>query len=316
MNDHLSLHQLELFCAVVDHGSYVATAKQLMVTQPAVSLQVKALQTTLGTQFFERKNNRMNLTQTGRITYEFAQNLLALEQQLKKTVEGVMKSEQGEISIGSARPFGKYFIPLIVSEFLQEHERMDVSVVFNDTETIYNQVLNRILDVGVVTSDEALPLPPGLHATELRHDYWCLVSAVDRPWSDVSRISKQLFARAPFITAVSHSPHWKLIHNILTSIELEPTDYQIRLRMEDLEAIKVVVQHGLGIAFLPYSSVKNELTSGQLMEFAFPDEHPSLNCVIVTMDHMKNRPAVQRFTSFLSERFPLNSDFHIGQSLL
>ncbi|MCL6598123.1 MAG: LysR family transcriptional regulator [Alicyclobacillus macrosporangiidus] len=308
MNDHLSLHQLKLFCAVVENGSYVDTAKQLMMTQPALSLQVKSLQMALGTRLFERRSNRLVLTETGRLTYELARNILALEQRLKSTVKDLMHADHGSISIGSFRPFGRYFIPYIVSEYLQQFEYVDVSVVYKDTETIYNHVLNRILDVGVVASDDAVPVPPGLRTTKLRHDHWCLVSSPDRPWIEPRRIDKALFQRAPLITAVSHSTHWKLIQKILSNLGLRPSDYTIRLRMDDLESIKVVVLRGLGIAFLPYTSVQSELATGRLVEYPFPDGHPPLNCVIVTLDSRSSRPTVQRFVEFVLERFPLSAD--------
>ncbi|WP_026961608.1 LysR family transcriptional regulator [Alicyclobacillus herbarius] len=308
MNEHLSLHQLELFCAVVDHGSYVNAARELMMTQPALSLQVKSLQKALGTQLFERRGNRITLTETGRTTYEFAQNLLTLEHHLKTTVQDLMQSRHGTISIGSSRPFGRYFVPLVISEFLQLHDGIDVSVIYKDTETIYNHVLNRILDVGIVTSDEVVPLPDRLNAIKLRHDYWCLVSNADQPWSKASQIDKELFQRAPLITAVAHSTHWKLIQKILDTLGIAPFDYRIRLRMEDLESIKVVVQHGLGIAFLPYTAVRNELANGQLIEFQFPNGRPPLNCVIITLNSQHYRPAVQRFMEFLLERFPVSPE--------
>ncbi|WP_067934402.1 LysR family transcriptional regulator [Alicyclobacillus kakegawensis] len=308
MAEHLSLHQLELFCAVVEYGSYVETARHLMMTQPALSLQVKSLQTALGTQLFERRGNRLVLTETGQITYEFARNLLALENQLRSTVDDFMHADHGSLSIGSSRPFGRYFIPSVVCEYVQAFENVDVSVVYKDTETIYNQVLNRILDVGVVTSDEAVPVPPGLQSTRLRHDHWCLVSSAERPWTEPRRIDKALFQRAPLVTAVSHSTHWKLIQKILNRLGIHAGDYTIRLRMEDLESIKVVVQRGLGIAFLPYTAVQQELANGQLVEFPFPDGHPPLNCVIVTLDNNRSRPIVQRFVEFLLERFPRSSD--------
>ncbi|MFB5188787.1 LysR family transcriptional regulator [Alicyclobacillus fastidiosus] len=305
MSEHLSLHQLELFRSVVDHGSYVEAAKELMITQPALSLQVKSLQNFLSTALFERKGNHLYLTDTGRIAYEFAQDILALEQKLITTVDELMQHDQGNLAIGSNRPFGRYFLPHIIAQYMGKLDEIQISVVYKDTETIYNQVLNKILDVGVVTSDETVPLPSGLRATMLRHDHWCLVCSSQSPWAQHVEIARHLFQSIPLISAVTHSTHWKLIQQILRNLGISDEDYTIRLRMEDLESIKIVVLEGLGMAFLPYTSVRQELANGQLVEFSFPDlRHPPLDCVIVTQNNLALRPTVQRFVDFLVASFP------------
>lgn len=305
MNEHLNLHQLELFCAVVDHGSYVDTAKDLMMTQPALSLQVKSLQSFLSATLFERRGNRLYLTEAGRITYEFAKDILAMEEKLKHSLTELNQGDQGNLSIGSSRPFGRYILPHLVATYLQAFEKVNVSVVYKDTEAVYEQVLNRILDIGIVTSDESVPLPAGLQATLLRHDYWCLVSSTHAPWANHREIRPSLFQDAPLISAVTHSTHWKLIQNILRHLDIQEGDYTIRLRMEDLESIKVVVQKGLGMAFLPHTAVARELESGQLVEFAFPDgRYPPLDCVVVTQTKAPLRPTVQKFLDYLSTSLP------------
>ncbi|WAH35642.1 LysR family transcriptional regulator [Alicyclobacillus dauci] len=308
MDERLSLHQLELFCSVVDHGSYVETAKDLMMTQPALSLQVKSLQTALSTKLFERRGNRMYLTETGKMTYDFAVDILSLEKKLRSTIMEMNDCDHGNLSIGSNRPFGRYFLPSLITSYMEAYENVQVSVVYKDTETIYSQMSNKILDVGVVTSDDTVPVPSDLNATMLRHDHWCLVCSRNSPWSNYGVIDKSLFEAAPLVSAVTHSTHWKLIQKILINLGITDGQYHIRLRMEDLESIKYVVLKGLGIAFLPHTAVRRELENKQLIEFPFPDgTHPALNCVIVTQRSGKLRPTVQNFLDFLLETFPVSS---------
>jgi DNA-binding transcriptional LysR family regulator len=304
LEEHLSLHQLELFCAVVEHGSYMDAARHLFITQPSLSLQVKSLQKMLGAELLERRHNRMILTEVGRMTYEMARNMLALERQLKSTVADLIRPDYGSLAIGSSRPFGRNFIADAVSDFVSRHEEVEVSVVYRDTEILYEQVVSRALDIGIVTGDDTIPIPPELNAVTLRHDHWCLVSSAHAPWADNPEVHFSLFQRAPLITGVVHSTHWKLIQKLLRDLGLHPGDYHVRLRMDDLESIKVVVLRGLGIAFLPHSTVQKELAEGALMEFRYPRGNPPLQCVIVHSNQQPLRPTVANFINFLAERFP------------
>lgn len=302
MEGHLSLHQLELFCAVAEHGSFVEAARRLYLTQPSLSGQVKALERVLGVKLFERRYGRTVLTEAGRISYDFAQNLLTLERRFRAAVEDFVKPEFGTLAIGSSRPFGRNVIPDVVSEFVRAHEQVEVSVVYKDTEALYQELLNRTLDVGVVTGDASIPVPPGLEAVTLPYDHWTLVASKDAPWAQHPCLEPELFAQAPLITGVQHSTHWKLIQKLLADLGLRPGDYTVRLRMEDLDAIKVTVLGGLGIAFLPFSLVQDEIRRGELVAFAFPREEPPLHCVIVAMPQSQLRPTVSHFVEFLLSR--------------
>lgn len=302
MEDHLSLHQLELFCSVAEHGSFVEAARRLYLTQPSLSGQVKALERALGIKLFERHHGRTALTQAGRMVYEFAQNLLALERRLKAAAADFGTPDYGTLAIGSSRPFGRNVIPDVVSEFVRAHEQVEVSVVYKDTEALYEELLNRTLDVGVVTGDATIPVPPGLEAVTLRYDYWTLVASKDAPWAQHPRLDPALFRIAPLITGVQHSTHWKLIQKLLADLGLRPGDYTVRLRMEDLDAIKVIVLGGLGIAFLPFSLVQDEIRQGELVTFAFPRGEPPLHCVVVTVPKPQLRPTVTHFVEFLLSR--------------
>jgi len=305
----LNLHQLELFCSVVDYGSYVEAAKHLMITQPALSLQVKSLQTALGTKLFERRGNQIYLTEDGEIACNFARDILTLEQKLKSTLEEMRKKQHGNLAIGSSRPFQGYIMPYLVSNYLEQLENVQISVVYKDTESIYNQVLSKLLDIGIVTSHETIPLPPGLQATMLHHDHWCLVGRSDSPWASDRAITKHLFQSAPLISAVKHSVHWKLIQSILLGLGIREGEYTVPLRIEDLESIKTVVLSGLGIAFLPYASIYKELAREELVEFVFPDgKNPPLHSVIITQKNTRMRPSVQLFVDFLFETFPLRNE--------
>src|ERR671922_2887915 len=84
----MDTRQLAAFCAVVDRRSFSQAAQRLGVTQPAVSLQVRALEKRLGTRLLDRSGRRVEPTEAGAKLYRSAQRLLALEEQLLDELTG------------------------------------------------------------------------------------------------------------------------------------------------------------------------------------------------------------------------------------
>src|ERR671933_1965943 len=98
----MDTRQLAAFCAVVEKKSFSQAADKLGVTQPAVSLQVRALEDRLGQTLLDRSGRRVEPTEAGRRLYRSAQRMLALEDQLLEEVAGAETGElRGTLSIGA-----------------------------------------------------------------------------------------------------------------------------------------------------------------------------------------------------------------------
>ena len=115
----MDTRQLAAFCAVVERRSFSQAAERLGVTQPAVSLQIRALEKRLGTQLLDRSGRRVEPTEAGLRLYRGAQRLLALEEQLLDEVgeddgEGEL---DGTLEIGASTGPGGIVLPLLLCEF-------------------------------------------------------------------------------------------------------------------------------------------------------------------------------------------------------
>src|SRR3954452_14176351 len=113
----VNLHQLQLFCCVVEAGSYTQAAKNLFITQPALSLQIKSLEKKLGAKLFIRKGNNIELTKAGNLVKQYAYKLLNLDKQLHSSMKELLSGETGQITIGINRPFGRYLLPKFILSF-------------------------------------------------------------------------------------------------------------------------------------------------------------------------------------------------------
>src|SRR6185503_611371 len=178
----MDTRQLAAFCAVVEKSSFSQAAEKLGVTQPAVSLQVRALEERLGQTLLDRSGRRVEPTEAGLRLYRSAQRMLALEEQLYDEVAAESGELQGTLAIGASTGPGAHLVPLLLCEFQRDHPELHVALSIWDTQTVSEKVALRELELGVVGAlrrhrslefeplarDEiVLAVPPG-HAFEGR----------------------------------------------------------------------------------------------------------------------------------------------------
>src|SRR6266511_3717938 len=146
----MDTRQLQAFCAVVEKKSFSQAAEQLGVTQPAVSLQVRALEQRLGQSLLDRSGRRVEPTEAGRRLYRSAQRILALEEQLLDEVSTDDGRLTGTLAIGASTGPGAHLVPLLLCEFQREHPDLHVALSIWDTQTVIDRVVDRQLELGVV----------------------------------------------------------------------------------------------------------------------------------------------------------------------
>src|SRR5205823_14160834 len=137
----MDTRQLAAFCAVVERRSFSQAAERLRVTQPAISLQIRALEKRLGTQLFDRSGRRVEPTEAGWRLYRGAQRLLALEEQIVSDVaastEGAL---EGQLVLGASTGPAAIVLPRLLCEFQLENPGTRVSLTVSDTQSVIEQV--------------------------------------------------------------------------------------------------------------------------------------------------------------------------------
>src|SRR5215208_286085 len=147
----MDTRQLAAFCAVVERKSFSQAAARLGVTQPAVSLQIRALEKRLGKQLLDRSGRRVEPTEAGRRLYRSAQRMLALEEQLLDEIADAGDGElAGTLEIGASTGPGGSVVPLLLCEFQRANPSVRVALTVSDTQTIVDQVAERELTAGIV----------------------------------------------------------------------------------------------------------------------------------------------------------------------
>jgi len=147
----MDTRQLQAFVAVVELRSFSQAAERLGVTQPAVSLQVQALEKRLGTQLLDRSGRRVEPTESGLKLYKAAQRLLAIEDEIIEELTAEAEGDlTGTLEIGASTGPGGVLLPQLLCAFAQEHPGLGIALQVSDTQSIVERVSERTLQLGVV----------------------------------------------------------------------------------------------------------------------------------------------------------------------
>src|SRR3954468_22220812 len=288
----MDTRQLAAFCTVVEKSSFSQAAEKLGVTQPAVSLQVRALEERVGQKLLDRSGRRVEPTEAGARLYRSAQRMLALEEQLFDEVTSEDAELQGTLEIGASTGPGAHLVPLLLCEFQVEHPQLGVSLSIWDTQTVSEKVALRELELGVVGAlrrnrslefealvrDEiVLAVPPGHRAAG------GTVSVDDL--RDETVIAMQEGA------GVRQVVDEELRRAGLRVRELEP-----KLELGLQESVKSAVAAGFGVAFISRTAIEGELAAGTLAMARVAGLEPARQIYVV---RAKGRPPTRAAAAFL-----------------
>ncbi len=295
----MDTRQLAAFCAVVERKSFSQAAERLGVTQPAVSLQVRALEKRLGAQLLDRSGRRVEPTEAGLRLYRGAQRLLALEEQLVDEVAGGAAGElSGDLRLGASTGPAAIVVPLLLCEFQRENPQLKVSLAVHDTQSIVDLVAERELELGIVGAarrhrsvsfepffkDEViLACPPG-------HRFAGRTVDLDELRSE------------QLIVMQEGAGVRQIVEDELRALGTRLRDLDVRLELGLQESVRSAVQAGYGVAFISRSAVESELAAGTLVAARVQGIHATREISLVRATGRTATRAADTFVSFARGR--------------
>src|SRR5260370_23376767 len=142
--------RLKFLRTFAEHLNFRKAAKQLFLTQPAITLQIKALEDDLGIRLFDRAANRVSLTPQGSFLLGYAKKIATLVSQAEQELGGEDRKVSGELSLGVSTTIAQYVLPRILGAFLDEHPRVQFSLHSGNTSEILQLPLYDKLFVSLI----------------------------------------------------------------------------------------------------------------------------------------------------------------------
>jgi DNA-binding transcriptional LysR family regulator len=294
----MDTRQLSAFCEVVERRSFSQAAERLGVTQPAVSLQVRALEKRLGARLLDRSGRRVEPTEAGLRLYQGAQRLLALEQQLVEEVGGAEKGElTGGLQIGASTGPGGIVMAVLVCEFQRRNPALHVSLSVFDTQRVIELVGERELELGVVG---AARRHRGVRFETFFRDEVILVCPPGHRFADRTITLDELRSE-PLIVMQEGSGVRLVLEDELRAQGLRLRDLDVRVELGLQESVKTAVQRGYGLTFISRTSVEAELAAGTLAAAHVEGFAPARDLALARSAGRTPTRAAQAFVDFAAQ---------------
>ncbi len=295
----MDTRQLAAFCAVVERKSFSQAAERLGVTQPAVSLQVRALEKRLGAQLLDRSGRRVEPTEAGLRLYRGAQRLLALEEQLVEEVAGEGDGElTGDLALGASTGPAAIVVPLLLCEFQLANPGVKVALSVHDTHSVVELVAARELELGIVG---AARRHRSVRFEPFFEDEVILVCPPSHPFAGRTVTIDELRSEQLILMQEGAGVR-QIVDDELRGLGLRLRDLDVRLELGLQESVRSAVQAGYGVTFISRTAVETELAAGTLASARVEGIEATREISLVRSAGRTPTRAADAFVAFARER--------------
>ncbi len=266
----MNFQQLNTFCTILDEGSMTAAAQKLFLTQPAVSQQIRALESDIGVDLFVRGSRHMKPTLQGQVLYDYAQRIIKIVDQARVAIQTVGVEVRGRIRIGTINSIGLHLIGPVFNMFMKNNSNVRVQLHYKQGFEIIRLLEEGGLDIAVIPDAEKEygRAVKNQNKQVISRDQMCLVVSgtnIKAP----EEIELRQLVQIPLIFLIDQ---YKGFENILfkelkrRGISCSPT-----FESSNVGTLKRVIESGMGWGFLPRHSIKKQLRHGRLKQVRIVD---------------------------------------------
>jgi DNA-binding transcriptional LysR family regulator len=252
---NVTFRQLRVFVEVARLSSVLRASEVLHLTPPAVSLQIKEIESQVGQSLFDRANRRLTLSTAGEYFLVYARRLLATLKEAEDAMARFSKLESGRLIIGMVSS-AKYFLPQLLARFHTEHPAVDVRLRLGNREQLVALMQSNEVDLCVMGRP---PVDFASRAEPFAMHPHVLVTAPDHRFAHAESVPAQALANEPFIVREPESGTRTALQEFLDEYRLKPT---FIMEMPSNEAIKQAVMAGMGVSLLSLHTIGLEWRSG------------------------------------------------------
>jgi DNA-binding transcriptional LysR family regulator len=296
-------HKLRVFCAVAETKSFSKASEVIHLTQPAVSLQIQAMEELYETRLFDRSGNSINLTPAGEILYKRAKEILALYAEAQHNISEITGAIKGSLSIGASSTIGNYLLPHIIAAFKKKVPQVNIALVVSNTKTITERLNAGEIDIALVEGDVS---KQRFSVETLISDELVVTMSPAHPWAERRSLSAIELTKEPLILREEGSGTRQIILKHLEEHGIKLDQLKIALVMGSTEAIKGAVEEGLGVSIMSGWAVRKWIKLGLLKVATFKDLKFNRNFTIISPKRNYSTHTAKEFLNFLKV-YPIKS---------
>lgn len=260
----MDINTLNAFIAVAEHGSFSQAAQQLFLTQPAISKRIASLELQLNTSLFDRIGHQIALTEAGRTLLPRAKQLLHDIDDARRAIDNLSGEVSGTLRVGSSHHIGLHRLPPILKSYTKRYPKVHLDLSFVDSETVWQQVLNGDLELGLLT------LPPIPDSRLLHQVIWPdpleFIASPEHPLAKNTTVSLEQLTQYDALLPRANTFTRHIVEELFAEQNLS---LSVSMATNYLETLYMMVSVGLGWSLLP-STLKDDSTSTLAINLPLP----------------------------------------------
>lgn len=264
----MKIERIETFITLVDLESYSLTAEKLDISQPAVSMQIKALEEYFNTELFHKEKGQIILSPAGRVVYQEGKKILKRWGYLRQRVESKKNTQIKKLKIASSTIPSEYLLPQIISKLNKNIESLKTEVSVGDSRSMISLLENDEVDLIIVGYK---PQNNKFKAIDLCSDNLSLIAPLDHSLAEKEKVFLAELQNQDLLLREDGSGTRKATISAFKEAGLKLKDFNIISQLGSTEAIISAVESGLGISFISKIAAKKAAICRRVAEIDVAD---------------------------------------------
>ncbi|BAP30789.1 LysR family transcriptional regulator [Chryseobacterium sp. StRB126] len=253
-------YRLKVFHTVASRLSFTKASEELHISQPAVTKHIKEIEVQLSTKLFDRKGTSIQLTQSGKILYEYAEKIRNIYRDLEFEISQINQQHKGKLIIGASTTVAQYILPEILAKFNAYYKDIKIELLTGNTEAISSLLKDEKIDLGIIEGESQSSY---FDYKTFKPDEIVLAAKSDHALAHKTLNIKDLY-QLNLIFREQGSGTLEFIQNRLKEKDINIHELNTVIQLGSSESIKNYLLHSDCMAFLSISTILNELKNNIL----------------------------------------------------
>ncbi len=295
----MNLNYFETFIMVIEKRSFSKTAKAMNVSQPAISFQIRAMEKEYGQILLDRSGNKARPTETGKIFYRFAKDMVRNNNLLKESLNKLKNVVGGKLALGASTTPGEYLVPKMLGQFKKKFPDVEPELFIADTDDIVEKLANHEIDIAFVGRKIS---EDNLESKKFASDELILITPPQHQLAKKKTITLKETISCPLILREKGSATRKTFEDLLKNQNIPEENLNVTMELGSIQAILAAVEADLGISIISKFAAERDLSLGSIKTIPFANMRLTRDIYLIYNKNRLMTKAQKEFIDFVLNR--------------
>jgi DNA-binding transcriptional LysR family regulator len=294
----INFNQLRAFHQAAKNMNFTAAAKELCITQPAVTTNIRLFEDFCDLKLFLKKGRKIYLTDEGEALYDYTRKIFEYEKEIEDLIDDLKELKRGILRLGTSKSYARYFMPFLITNFRKAYPHVKIRLDEGSSLDIIHSLLDLKNEMAVIAKVED---NPDICFIPFSQEELVLILAPEHPLATKRSITPAELAEEPIITQERGSGTRSLVNTLFEDNGISP---EILMETNNAEFIKQLVQRGDGVSFVVRETAAAELQEKKLATVPIKGQRIFLEVSIAYLKDQHLSPPAQAFLDILLKLAP------------